>query len=124
MALADQVGHLAHDLLCCLPALQRHDVPAQEDVGLEIALERLEHRVAAAREFLRRVVVELDLRPHAPCSFSLTLSDTRRPSARPATSRMATGMTLPMSRGVSSPVSATAAATMRSSSRSSISTGR
>src|SRR3954471_20100765 len=126
VALRDELGHLAHDLLGGghrrLVALERDDVAAQEDVGLEGALERLEHRVAAAGQLLGRLVVQLDLLPHP--NAALTFSETRRPSARPATLPMATGMTLPMSRGDSAPLSAIASATSRSSSAASSSAGR
>src|SRR3954470_19790812 len=124
----DEIRHLADHLLGSLhglrAALERDDVAAQEDVGLEIALERLEQRVAAAGQLLGRLVVDLDLGPHAPCSASLTFSETRLPSARPATCAIAPGMTLPMSRGDAAPVCATASATIRCSSSSPSSAGR
>src|SRR3954447_21605719 len=128
VARAHEVGHLTHDLLGgvhgLLAALERDDVAAQEHVGLEVALERLEHRVAAAGQLLGRLVVDLDLGPHAPWSASLTFSETRLPSARPATCAIATGMTWPMSRGDSAPLCAIASATIRASSSSPSSAGR
>ena len=67
-------------------------VAAQEEVAVEVTLQRLEHRVLAAGQLGGDVVGELDLafswRSDARRRrASLTCSDTRRPSARPATLR-------------------------------------
>jgi hypothetical protein len=123
----DELDHLAHDLLGRLHrlglAVERDDVAAQEHVGGEIVLERLQDGIPRAGELLGDLVVELDLSPH-PARASLTCCETRRPSARPATAFMAIGMTLPMSLADSAPLSATAAAAICASSSSDSSAGR
>ena len=65
VALADQVGQLAHDGLghadLVVAAVDRQDVAAQEDVGVEVALERLHHDVAGPGQLGGDFVRELEL---------------------------------------------------------------
>ena len=96
----DQLGELAHDALAgvrlALLAVERQQVAAQEDLAVEVRLQRAQHHVLAARQLGGDVVGELDLRPH-PCSAARTSSDTRLPSARPSTAAIACFIAAPMS---------------------------
>ena len=115
MAARDQLGELAHDALAgvrlALLAVERQQVAAQEDLAVEVRLERAQHRVLAARQLGGDVVRELDLRPH-PCSAARTSPDTRLPSARPSTAAIACFIAVPMSFADCAPLSRTACATI------------
>ena len=69
VALADEVGELAHDRLgdldLRLAAVERQDVPAQEDLAVEVTLERPHDGVARARKLARDFVWQLQLGAHA-----------------------------------------------------------
>ena len=104
-------------------AVERDDVAAQVELAVEVRLERAQHGVVGARQLGGHDVVELELRAHQE-SASLTLAETRLPSARPPTLGISTPMTLPMSAGVAAPDSAIASATSASSSSSPSSAGR
>src|SRR5204863_10188596 len=93
-------------------------VPAQEQGGVEVALERAHDRVARTGQLTGDLVGELELRPHYGFSFSRTTADTRLPSARPCTLGMTRDMTFPISLGESAPDSATASPTIECSSSS------
>ncbi len=103
-------------------AVEGHHVAAQEDVAVDVLVERAEDRVAVAAERRRGVVGDLDLAPHRRASDTSAL--TRLPSARPATFGIAAFMTAPMSLGDVAPDSATAASTIARSSSSESSAGR
>ena len=68
VALADQVGELAHDRPAdrdvVVVAVERQHVAAQEDLAVEVLLERLHDRVARARQLGGDLVRELELRAH------------------------------------------------------------
>ena len=128
VALADQVGQLAHHLA---PgghrvglAVQRQDVAAQEDVAVEALLQRAHDHVVGPRQLGGHLVAELDLLSHYGVSSSFAAPLTRLPSARPWTWGMTIAMTLPMSFGEVAPDSATASATSALSSSSEICSGR
>ena len=74
VALLDQLGELAHDLAPALTAssvaVERDDVAAQEDVAVEVVLERLQHGVLAARELGGDRVGQLDAGYARALSFS------------------------------------------------------
>ena len=105
-------------------AVEREDVAAQEELAVEVLLERAQDAVAGARERGGGVVGEFDRATHQPLSASWTSAETRLPSARPATFGIATFITCPMSFGEVAPVSATAPATIARSSSSDSSAGR
>ncbi len=75
VAARDQVGELAHDALArarlILRALQREQVAAQEDAALQMALQRAQHGVLAARQLGRDIPRQLDLGPHNLCASCL-----------------------------------------------------
>src|SRR5205823_1834423 len=99
---------------------QRDDVAPQEQLAVQMSLQRAQDVVLAAGQLRGDRVGELDLGAvaggglvgHQWFSASLTCCDTRRPSARPATSDMTSGMTLPMSFGEVAPLRSTAPATI------------
>src|SRR4029079_12234586 len=127
VALAHQVGHLAHDGAGHghggLVAVQREHVPAEEDLAVEVLLQRLHHRVARPCELGGHLVRKLELRSQG-VSISLTVALTRFPSARPFTCGITRPMTLPISCGEEAPDSATAFPTISRSSSSDICSGR
>ena len=104
-------------------AVERDDVAAQEQVAVDVALERAQDAVAAAAERGGDLVGDLDLAAHQR-SASCTSAETRLPSARPPTFGIAAFMTWPMSFGEVAPDSATASATMARRSSSDSSAGR
>ena len=114
VALLDQLGELAHDrgrgVDRGLVALEREHVAAQEDVAVEVALERPQDRVLAARQLGGDGVVELERLAHLDAHESLasasrTRADARLPSARPPALAITTFITSPMSLGPLAPVS-------------------
>ena len=105
-------------------AVERHDVAAEEQVALDVLLERAQDPVAGAAQRGGDLVGDLELAAHAQRSASCTRPETRRPSARPATRPIVAFMTLPMSLGDVAPVSASASATSARSSSSESSAGR
>ncbi len=119
--LAHEVGHLADDRARhrhrVVVAVQRQHVAAEEDLAVEVLLERLHHRVARAGELGGDVVRKLQLRPQG-VSISFTAALTRFPSARPLTFGITRLMTLPISCGEEAPDSATASPTIARSSSS------
>ncbi len=131
VALLDQLGELADDRFGgvhrVIVALQREDVAPQVDVAVEVALERAQHGVLAARQLGGDGIVELERLAHyvvrAP-SASRTRAAARFPSARPPARAITSFITRPMSAGAAAPVSAIAAAMIASSSESSSSAGR
>jgi hypothetical protein len=68
VALADQVGHLAHDGARhrdrVVVTVEREHVPAQEDLAVEVLLECLHHRVARSGELRGNLVRKLELDSH------------------------------------------------------------
>ncbi len=88
VALAHQVGHLAHDgprhRDGVVVAVERQHVAPQEDLAVEVLLERLHHHVARAGELRGDLVGKLELGPQG-VSISFTAALTRLPSARPFT---------------------------------------
>src|SRR3954451_2993140 len=126
MAARDQLGQLGDHLLADLHLLgltvEGDHVPAQEDLCVEVPLERAQHGVLGAGQLRGDSRIEGDLLPH--CSLARTSSLTRLPSARPAALDITDDITLPISRCGSAPVSATAPSTSPSSSCSEISSGR
>src|SRR5205807_9039860 len=117
VALGDEVGELAHHGLPRVHrlagALQRDHVAPQEDVAVQVPLQRLEDRVLRPRQAGGHLVGKLQLTPHYAPSASRTFCATRLPPARPPTLAIATDITRPMSPGASAPASATASATRR-----------
>ena len=105
-------------------AVERDDVAAQEQLAVDVALERAQDLVVGAAERGGDLVGELDLAAHQPRSASWASAETRLPSARPATRAIDAFMTWPMSLGELAPVSATASATIARSSSSESSAGR
>ena len=103
VALLDELGQLADDERRAGDrlglAVERHDVAAQEQVAVDVVLERAQDAVAGAAQGGGDLVGDLELAAHAQRSASCTRPETRRPSARPATRPMAAFMTLPMSWG-------------------------
>jgi hypothetical protein len=81
VALADEVGQLANDRLPDLDgggvAVEREHVPAQVDVAVEVALERLHDHVARPGELGGDVVRELDLAAAQVSPASLSPRTTR-----------------------------------------------
>ena len=110
-------------LRLALLAVEREQVAAQEDLAVEVLLERAQDRVLAARQLGGDFVGKLDLRPH-PCSAARTIPDTRLPSARPSTAAIACFIAAPMSFGEAAPLSRTACSTIAESSCSESSAGR
>src|SRR5262249_40338842 len=81
----------------------------QEDLALQVRVQRTQHGILAARQLDGDVVWQLYLGPH-PSSDDRTSSETRRPSARPSTAAIACLMAVPMSFTDSAPLSRTAPA--------------
>src|SRR6185503_10749905 len=127
VALPDEVGHLTHDgpghRHRVVVAVQRQHVPPEEDLAVEVLLERLHDRVAQARKLGGDLVRELDMYPQG-VSISFTAALTRLPSARPFTCGITRPMTLPISCGDDAPDSATALPTISLSSWSDSCSGR
>ena len=102
---------------------KREQVAAQEDLAVQVRLERAQHGVLAAGQLGGDFVGELDLRPH-PASAARTSPDTRLPSARPSTAAIACFIAMPMSLADAAPLSRTARSTIACSSCSESSAGR
>ncbi len=89
MAARDQLGELAHDPLAgsrlALLAVEREQVAAQEDLALEVRLERAQDGVLAAGQLSGDLARQLDLGPHAVRARGAhrAPTDRRAPSARP-----------------------------------------
>ena len=66
MALAHQVGDLAHNLGAgrdlVLVAVEGDDVAAQEDLAVQVVLQRLHHRIPGPGQLGGHLVGELELR--------------------------------------------------------------
>src|SRR3954451_20074700 len=114
VAHADQVRELVYHGLrgghLAVAALQREDVPAQEDVAVEVTLQGLHDHVARTGQLRGHVVGKLQR--GSQVSFSFTTALTRLPSARPCTFGITSDMTLPISFGELAPDSATASPTI------------
>src|SRR5581483_5419333 len=102
VALSDQLRQLADHRLRGFDglggAVERQHVAAQEHGAVELALERLEDRVAGAGQLRCRRVVKFDLVSHAGlcCSVSRasrTAADARLPSTSPPARSMTTLIT-------------------------------
>ena len=128
VALLDEVRQLAHHhgggRHRLGLAVEGDDVAAQEELALDVGLERAQDLVVGAAEGGRDLVGDLELAAHQPRSASCASAETRLPSARPSTRAIDAFMTWPMSLGELAPVSATAAETIARSSSSESSAGR
>src|SRR5262249_33834252 len=99
-------------------------VAAQEQLAVDVALERAQDLIVGSAESGGDLVGDLELAAHQPRSASWASAETRLPSARPATRAIDAFMTWPMSLGRPAPAAAPASATIARSSSSDSSAGR